>query len=290
VGLVVIGLTLVAPAAAGAGTGNGILLGTGDSIAFGTNIALDPSNAANFTGYPTNVGNALGLDVTNTACPGETSSHFVSESGADLVCGQYRATFPLHTSYSGSQLAFTTSFLQAHRNTQVVTIDIGANDLFRLDLVCLTSRTTFTFNDIAAIALAQNSTPTAAQQQCIQNGLTQTLATLGANLDVIYGTWRRAGYFGPIVAVTVYSTNFANQTITNLAVALDTVIVQQTLLFGGRVADGFGAFKAAAAGSGGDACAAGLLNRLPASLGVGCDVHPSPKGQQALANAVLAAL
>ena len=48
-GLVFGALTSLAPSAAGAGTG--AMLGTGDSIAFGTNIGLDSTNANNFTGY-----------------------------------------------------------------------------------------------------------------------------------------------------------------------------------------------------------------------------------------------
>jgi len=287
-GLVVGALTSLAPSAAGAGTG--ALLGTGDSIAFGTNLSLDSSNASNFIGYPTDVAAATGLALTNTACPGETSSHFVSLSGADLVCGQYRATFPLHTSYTTSQLDFTTAFLKAHPETQLVTIDIGANDLFRLSLGCQTGRTSFTFQDLLTLAATQNSTPSPQTQACVQNGLGATLAQLGENLDTIYGSWRSAGYRGQIVALTVYSTNYANTSAASLVGQLDEVIGYHTWLFGGHVADGFGAFRDASAGSGGDACKAGLLNPLPPQLGTGCDVHPSPTGRALLARAVLSAL
>ena len=279
-------LTSLVPAVAGASSG--ALLGTGDSIAFGTNIGLDSANANNFTGYPTDVAAAEGLTLANTSCPGETSSHFVSLNGADLVCGEYRAQFPLHTSYTTSQLDFTTAFLRAHPETQLVTIVIGANDLFRLGLVCLTGRTTFTFQDLVTLALSQASAPSPKVQACVLNGLTATLAQLGANLDTIYGTWRRAGYRGEIVALTVYSTNYANLAATTLISDLDTVIAQQSAFFGARVADGFGAFRDASARSGGDPCRAGLLNPLPPQLGVaGCDVHPSPAGRAVLARAVL---
>jgi len=289
VGLLFGALTSLAPAAAGAGSG--ALLGTGDSIAFGTNISLNPADASSFVGYPTDVAAAKGLALTNTACPGETSSHFVSLAGADLVCGVYRAQFPLHTSYTTSQLDFTTGFLRAHPETQVVTIDVGANDLFRLGLVCLTGRTTFTFQDIVTLGLSQNSTPSPQVQACVLNGLTATLAQLGENLDTIYGTWRAAGYRGTIVALTVYSNNYANLAATTLIADVDGVIVRHTAAFGGIVADGFGAFRNASAGSGGDACRAGLLNPLPPQLGVaGCDVHPSPAGRAVLAGAVLRAL
>ena len=285
-GLVLSALAALAPGVAGATSVN--YLGTGDSIAFGTNISLDPSNAANFVGYPTPVAEAIGLTLTNTACPGETSSHFISLGGADLVCGDYRANFPLHTSYSTSQLDFTTSFLKTHF-TGLVTIDIGANDLFRLALVCQTGKTTFTLADLVALA-GVLSAPGASVQACILDGLQVTLATLGQNLDTIYGTWRRAGYFGEIVALTVYSTDYANLAATSLVSQLDQVIAAHTTAFGGHVADGFGAFAAASAAFGGDACAAGLLNPLPPQLGTGCDVHPSARGRQVLAGAVLRAL
>jgi lysophospholipase L1-like esterase len=287
-GLAMGALLSFVPSAAGASAG--ALLGTGDSIAFGTNLSLNPGDANNFVGYPSNVAAARGLALTNTACPGETSSHFVSLSGADLVCGAYRAVFPLHTAYSSSQLDFTTAFLKAHPETQLVTIDIGANDLFRLGLVCLTGRTTFTFQDIVTVALSQTSTPSPQTQLCVLNGLAATLDRLGDNLDKIYTTWRNAGYRGRIVALTVYSTNYANFAATSLVAQMDAVIANHTEAFGGRVADGFGAFFAGSEGSGGDACRAGLLNPLPPQLGVaGCDVHPSAAGRALLANAVLAA-
>ena len=289
--LSLLGLLLGALAAlspAGAGATSGAYLGTGDSIAFGNNLSLDPSNANNFIGYPTPVAAAEGLALTSTACPGETSAHFVSLSGPDLVCGQYRAAFPLHTSYSTSQLDFTVAFLKAHPETQLVTIDIGANDLFRLGLVCQTGKTTFTFNDLVTVALSQSGTPSPQVQECVRAGLPATLQALGDNLDTIYGAWRGAGYRGEIVALTVYSTNYANLAATGLIYQLNQVIVAHTRAFGGRVADGFGAFAAGSEGSRGDACQAGLLNPLPRQLGVaGCDVHPSAAGRALLANAIL---
>jgi hypothetical protein len=49
------------------------------------------------------------------------------------------------------------------------------------------------------------------------------------------------------------------------------------------IADGFGAMQEAAAVSGGDLCAAGLLIALPTG---GCDVHPTLAGQKVLARAL----
>ena len=53
-------------------------LALGDSVAFGYSPLLDHSNATNFIGYPTPVATALKETLTNAACPGETSSHFIS--------------------------------------------------------------------------------------------------------------------------------------------------------------------------------------------------------------------
>src|SRR5713226_9717530 len=111
-------------------------LALGNSVAFGFNPLLDKSNANNFIGYPTPVAAALKESLTNPSCPGETSSHFISLTGSDNNCGFYRLNFPLHVGYGTSQLAFADGFLQSHPKTLVVSIDIGANDLFVLENGC----------------------------------------------------------------------------------------------------------------------------------------------------------
>jgi hypothetical protein len=60
-----------------------------------------------------------------------------------------------------------------------------------------------------------------------------------------------------------------------------------TRAFHGTIADGFAAFAAVAAGSGGDTCAAGLLIKLPIGI---CDDHPSTVGAQLLADTLTAAV
>src|SRR5947209_4637182 len=81
-------------------------LALGDSVPFGYSPLVSPFNADNFIGYPTPVAAALKESLTNATCPGETSSHFISLTGSDNVCGFYRAHFPLHVAYSTSQLDF----------------------------------------------------------------------------------------------------------------------------------------------------------------------------------------
>lgn len=266
------GIALAAPGAAYADAGGQRnrhatmdYLALGDSVAFGYNPLLDFNNANNFIGYPTPVANALDLKLTNAGCPGATSSYFISLSGPDWGCGQYSANFPLHVSYTTSQLDFAVSFLKAHPRTRLVSIDIGANDVFRLQGLCSTA-----------------SNPSA----CIQQGLPELFATLSANLNIIYGAIRHeAHYHGQLVALTYYSLNYQDATTTGIVQAMNQVITARTTAWGGVIADGFDAFDLASAPYQGDPCAAGLLIRLSPTS---CDVHPTPAGRDILAATILA--
>jgi len=241
-------------------------LALGNSVAFGFNPLLDRSNADNFIGYPTPVDAALKETLTNPSCPGETSSHFISLAGTDNGCGPYRLHFPLHVAYSTSQLAFADSFLQSHPKTLVVSIDIGANDLFVLINGC------------------------GGQTSCIQSGLPGMLATLSANLDTIYGHIRNVdGYHHKLVALTYYSLNYSDPVGTNLISQVNQAVAARTLAWKGIVADGFGAFAASSTAFGGDTCAAGL-RIVVVSSPLTCDIHPSPAGRDLLAQAIVNAL
>jgi lysophospholipase L1-like esterase len=242
-------------------------LALGDSIAFGYSPFLNPGDAANFVGYPETLGVTLRDTVTNAACPGETSSHFIALGGADHGCGTWRFGygFPLHAQYSGSQLAFADAFLAAHPKTQLVTIDLGANDIGALRDDCLTK-----------------PDPMA----CILDGMPAMLATYAANLDTIYSHIRNVdGYRHKLVALTFYSPDYAD-TATSWAISqVNAVLVDRTLAWGGTVADGFAAFAAASAGYGGDTCAAGLRIVNPAPPPA-CDDHPSAAGKDLLAQTI----
>ena len=246
-------------------------LALGNSVAFGFNPLLDRSNADNFIGYPTPVAAALKENLTNASCPGETSSHFISLTGTDHGCGAYRLNFPLHVAYSTTQLAFADGFLQSHPKTLVVSIDIGANDLFVLENGC-----------------GGASTP--AEINCILSGLPGMLATLSANLDTIYGHIRNLdGYHHKLVALTYYSLNYSDPVGTNVISQVNQVVAGRTLAWGGIVADGFAAFAAASTAYGGDTCAAGL-RIVVLSSPLTCNIHPSPAGRDLLAQAVVKAL
>jgi hypothetical protein len=246
-------------------------LALGNSVAFGFNPLLDEHNADNFIGYPTPAAAALKEALTNASCPGETSSHFISLTGSDNGCGAYRLDFPLHVTYSTSQLAFADGFLQSHPKTLVVSIDIGANDLFVLENGC-----------------GGASTP--AEIKCILDGLPAMLATLSANLNTIYGHIRNLdGYNHKLVALTYYSLNYSDPVGTNVISQVNKVVADRTLAWGGIVANGFGAFAAASIAFGGDTCAAGL-RIVVGSSPLKCDIHPSPAGRDLLAQAIVNAL
>jgi lysophospholipase L1-like esterase len=259
---------LANPAAVTASNRPAEYLALGDSLAFGFSPLAAPTSAANFVGYPDKVAEALRDRLTNAGCPGETSSHFIDLAGSDNNCGLWRAYYPLHTSYGTAQLAFADGFLRSHPKTQVVSIDIGANDL----------------------QVLVNSCGGEAYVPCIMTGMPGMLATLSSNLDTIYGHIRNADrYHHELVALTVYSTDYGNQTLTWAISQVNQVVAARTLAWDGIVADGFGAFSAASSAYNGDTCAAGLRIVVSASPLV-CDSHPSSAGRNLLAKTILKGL
>jgi len=232
-------------------------LALGDSVAFGFNpivFATNPTDTDAYIGYP----EVLSKHVVNASCSGETSGSLIS-GPPDNGCAGFRSVAPLHVSYTGTQLAFAVGYIQAHPDTQLVTIDIGGNDVFVLLRTCGTS------------------------SSCFAAGFPPLLSTLASNLAIIYGSLRAAGFTGHLVALTYYALNYNDPVFTPILKAVDATIAIVTLQAGGRVADGFGAFKAEAAEAGGDSCKAGLLIQLPTG---GCDIHPSKMGQKVLARAI----
>lgn len=264
--------SLAAPAAAAASRPVEYLA-LGDSLAFGYTPLASPYDPDNFVGYPDTVAASLRDALTNASCPGETSSHFVDIDGADHGCGFWRLVVgaPLHASYTGTQLAFADAFLKAHPRTQLVTLDMGANDVGALRDGCF---------------LTAPSDPVS----CILAGMPAMLATLSANLDTIYGHIRNDdGYRHKLVGLTFYSPNYADATTTWAIAQVNAVLVDRTLAWGGIVADGFAAFAGASASSGGDTCAAGLRIVTSASP-LTCDDHPSAAGRDLLARTIVSAL
>jgi lysophospholipase L1-like esterase len=254
---------------------NGTYLALGDSVAFGyvpPNAVPAPNylDAHSFVGYPEYLAQQLHERVSNASCPGETTSSLITAGAPSNGCENspgspvgYRTLFPLHVEYGGTQIDYALHYLAAHHHTRLITIDVGANDVF----------------------LCQETTP----DQCTSPAELQGVAAqIAANLGTIFHDLRDvAGYQGPIVTLTYYSLSYSDPATIAGTQFLDSVIAGVTTANGGIVADGFTAFQGPSLAAGGDPCAAGLLIKLPDGT---CNIHPSPEGQQLLAGAIAQAI
>jgi lysophospholipase L1-like esterase len=251
--------------------GYGTYLALGDSVAFGyvppqALPAPDYYDPSSFVGYPEDVARALHIRVANASCPGETTASFyipgAQSNGCENSPGSstgYRTLYPLHVPYLGTQMQYALKYLAVHPHTRLVTIDIGANDVF----LC---------QETTADACASTAELQAVLQQ------------IQANLTNIYTKIRDvAHYRGLLVALTYYSLSYSDPAQVAGTEALNSVIASVTEKFGGKVADGFAAFEGPSAAFGGSPCAAGLLIKLPDGT---CNVHPSPAGHLLLAQAI----
>jgi lysophospholipase L1-like esterase len=240
-------------------------LALGDSVAFGfTPGAVTPPqrylDARNFVGYPDDIARALGLRLANASCPGETTASLIDAAAPSNGCeNAYRTTFPLHVEYTGAQLAFAVRYLRAHSHTRLVTINIGANDMF----------------------LCQKDPAT---NGCSGAAFSAALEQVSENLGTILATLRQqAHYRGELVLLSYYSLSYTDPTQVAFTKALNAALIAPAVRFHGTVADGFTAFQTFSAAAGGSPCTAGLLVPLPTG---GCDIHPSQFGHLVLAQAV----
>jgi lysophospholipase L1-like esterase len=264
---VMVGAATLASADPPSAPGNRSFLALGDSLPFGI-IAADGYaylNANNFVGYPDYVGGDLRLDTTNAACPGETSGSFISPTGAGNGCRAFRASFPLHVSYASTQLDFATGFLATHKQTQLVTISLGANDGLLLLESC-------------------NFDPA-----CIQAGLPQAVATLSLNMGTILSSLRATGFRGVLMVVNYPSPDYTDPGQTGLVVLLNQNLAEVAAENGAVVANAFTAFQAAASTpfAGGKPCKAALLNVKPFDVTqMSCDDHPTQSGHILFADTI----
>jgi lysophospholipase L1-like esterase len=248
-------------------------LALGDSVPFGFRPAqvtppTDYLDASNFVGYPEVIADRTGLALANASCPGETTASLIDANAQSNGCENavvspfgYRDAFPLHVDYSGSQLDFAVSYLRSHPRTRLVSLMVGANDLF----------------------ICQSTTP----DRCTGSDFTDTVALVEKNVDTILSTLReRAHYHHRLVLLDYYSLDYGDPVGTRSVQLLNAALARAARANHAIVADGFGAFRAGSAAAGGDSCAAGLIIALPTG---GCDVHPTRLGHDLLADAVLRA-
>ncbi len=255
--------------ASSSSTEGGTYLALGDSVPFGYRggeANTEYQDAANFSGYPDAVGDELGLDVLNAACPGETTASFLDATAPSNGCENtpalpagFRTVYPLHVDYASaqqSQLDYAVQTLEARDDVELVTLQIGANDAFR----------------------CQATTP----DRCTTE-LAGVVDTVGKNVATVLDALRNgAGYDGTIVVVTYYSLDYADATTTTGTQLLNTALTNAAATADAEVADAFAAFEPEAEAAGGSSIAAGLV--LPG------DVHPSEDGQRLLTDAVMSAV
>ena len=280
----VVALCVAAPAASAAVsrppvTPGSTYLALGDSVTFGYRepTTVPPPNykdQSSFIGYPEMVGPQLKLNVANAACSGETSASFINVHAISNGCTNklgkqpsYRSQFPLHVRYKSrqqSQLAFALQFLRTHHNVRLVSLMIGANDLF----VCQTTT----------------------KDGCTSpSELNPALAKIKKNVHTIVSAIRnKAHYKGQLVIQQYYSLDYSSSFITHVSRLLNQAQNSGAAPFGVVHANGFGLFQKAAQHSGGNSCTAGLLTQTPAPPK--CGVHPSFAGSGLLAQAVTRAV
>jgi lysophospholipase L1-like esterase len=244
-------------------------LALGDSVTFGyreadTSPPPNYSDASSFVGFPEVVGAALGFNVANAGCTGESSASFIYKGGQSNGCETahgggpgYRTASPLHVSYGGTQLQYAVQYLKTHPQTRLVSLMIGYNDLF----ICQETTTDRCASEVPVV-----------------------LRQVSANVADILGAIRHeARYDGQVVIVNYYSFDYANSALNRSTQMVNRAQDSAAEPFHVQTADGFAAFQAVARRFGGDSCAAGLLTRLTSG---GCGIHPSAAGQALLAAAV----
>ncbi len=245
-------------------------LALGASFPFGFDPRVseaDRSDPEVFVGYPDTLAEILDLDLVNASCPGETSASFISLAVDSFCKSAWRPKFPLHVDYTTSQLDFAITQLREHPETQLVTIEIGNNDLALLGQRC-------------------NREPDPAG--CFRRESPAMQAVLESNLRTIFARIRdEGGYQGPLVMVNIRVFDYRNATPVERAMAANRAIASATSAAGERLADIFAAFRLAAEDFNGDTCAAGLLIRLTATT---CDFHPSPAGREVYAQTIRAVI
>jgi len=235
-------------------------LALGDSVAFGyTPLPKKLGDLKSYSGYPDFVSRGVHLQVANASCFGESSGHFLSLQAPDTGCAVWRAAFPLFAEYSGTQMDYAVAYLKESKKVELVTIDVGINDLG---------------------ILLNNCQGGAA---CFAAGLPVVLRTYQSNLIQIF-SGIRAEYKGPVVAITIYAADYSDPATVGPITLLNGILTGVAGAFHVQVADAFTAFQVASIPQGGSPCAAGLLIPLPTS---GCDIHPSAAGQALIAQTIL---
>jgi lysophospholipase L1-like esterase len=250
-------------------------LALGDSVVFGyqeaeVRPAPNYANQRSLVGFPEITGRNLHLKIVNASCPGETTASLINQNAQSNGCENtltgsigYRDLHPLHVKYKGSQLDYAVAYLKSHKNVRLVSLMVGANDLF----ICQKEKAGCT---------------KASDQRAVFN-------QINTNVRKILSAIRnKAHYRGQLVVVRYYSLDYGSAFITGVVQALDSTLANAAQPSSAVMADGFGQFKQGSRIFGNNPCTAGLLTNLGAPGK--CGVHPSYSGQSLLADAVMQAV
>src|SRR3954470_2093733 len=205
---VVIAASSLLTAPAQATSRHGGYLALGDSVAFGyrPNAGAAYLNAANFSGYAEKYASLRGLRLANASCPGETTGSLLVVTAPSNGCENgYRLAYPLHVSYAGAQIDYAVQYLRTHRDTRLVTLTIGANDLF----------------------LCQDTTP----DHCTSS-FPAALDQVSRNLATILGAVR-AHYHGDLALVSYCSLDYRDPAQVARVKAIDAALAQVTRRYHG---------------------------------------------------------
>src|SRR5579863_4610146 len=128
-------------AAAKDANSSGNYLALGDSVPFGfiAQAGYEYLYPPNFVSYGDYASLIFSLNLVNASCPGETTGSFLSTLAPDNGCREYRRQAPLHVVYPSphaTQFAYATGYLRQNPSTPLVTVMLGANDLFLLEEGC----------------------------------------------------------------------------------------------------------------------------------------------------------
>lgn len=211
-------------------------LALGDSITFGYQQArieaeVKATGTVNPADFTTGVADDYlrilrvlrpGIQLVNYACPGETSTQFVSVNGCPSFSYQGRP-FPLHNEFTGTQLAAALAFIAAHPGqVSPITVDIGANDVTQLISIC-----------------GGLGNPT-----CVASAFPAVLKTFGQNLAQILGALRQAAPDASISVLEPYNPYIVvSPASAALSDAANKVVVQVAAATHVNVADAFTPFN-----------------------------------------------
>lgn len=240
-------------------------LALGDSVSFGfqDGTSITPFEMDDIVGYPEVLATQLGLNLANASCPGETSANFIDTSAPDLGCQQYKANFPLHVKYTGSQLAYALHYLKTTRNVRLVSFEMGLVDLS----LCQQH--------------SSDGCASSAELAALDTKLTANVRTI---LSAIRNT---AHYTGQLAVVDYYPTDYSSSLENVLTHNIDDVLDGAARPYDVKLVNSYAAFAAASSQDDEDPCVAGLIDPIG---GGACGYHPTPAGQAVLAAALRGAI